>query len=225
MATLTRTFWNVFHYLREMLPLALIALAVLALLGPWRRRRLARRKLTSSGTREVLLALFVAFCGGLAAITLFPEGFWGLLEPTRLRYGWKFTDGFRDFYSWEQVLSTLKDPADILVPFREIHRALRVGRYWLWFLLLGNIAMFLPIGLFPALLWRRWTWWKSLLTGLCASVIIEVAQLFNSRSTDIDDVILNTLGAVLGWAVAWLLERLWPKWTEKCKVREVSPWT
>lgn len=219
MATLTRTLGNVWYYVREMLPLALIALAVLVLLGPWRRRRLAKRRLTSSRTREIVLALFVAFCGGLAAITLFPSGFW---DPVRLRYGWKFTDGF---YSWEQVLSTLDDLGDIFIPFREIRRALLGGRYWLWFLLLGNIVMFMPIGFFPKLLWRRWTWWKSLLAGLCASVTIEAAQLFTSRSTDIDDVILNTLGAVLGYALALLAQRLWPNWTENCKVREVSPWT
>lgn len=223
MATLTRTFWNVWHYVREMLPLALIALAVLVLLGPWRRRRLAKRKLTSSRTREIVLALFVAFCGGLAAITLFPGEFWYFGIRNYLLYGvdpWRY-----DFYSWEQVLSSLDDPADILIPFREIRRALLGGRYWLWFLLLGNIVMFMPIGFFPKLLWRRWTWWKSLLAGLCASVTIEAAQLFTSRSTDIDDVILNTLGAVLGYALALLAQRLWPNWTENCKVREVSPWT
>lgn len=218
MSTLVRTVWNVWGYVKEMLPLAAAALVVLALLGPRRKRRLARHGLVSPRSREVVLAVFVAFCGGLAAITLFPGGFWDL--ETHLRYGWP-----SEFYSWGTMTSALEHLEEILTPFQEIRRAFRVGRYWLWFMLLGNIVMFLPIGFFPRLLWRRWSWWKSLLTGFFASVTIELVQLFTVRSTDIDDVILNTLGALLGWALARLLECFWPKGTEKCKVREVSPWT
>lgn len=213
-----RTLVNVWSYTKKMLPLALVALGVFFLCRGWRNRRLARRGLVSPRSREVVLAIFVAFCGGLAAITLFPSGFWTLEHYLHGRL-W---DGF---YTWDQVLASLGDLGDIFVPLREIRRALFGGHYWQWFLLVGNIVMFMPIGFFPTLLWRRWSWWKSLLAGFCASVTIEVSQLFTERSTDIDDVILNTLGALLGWGLAWLLGRLWPRLAEKCKVREVSQWT
>lgn len=209
---------NVWFYVREMLPLALVALCVFLLCRGWRQRRLSERGLASSRDREVILVIFVAFCGGLAAITLFPSGFWAL---ERYPQGGRPWDGF---YSWNQVLDSLDDLGEIFVPFREIRRALFGGHYWQWFLLIGNIVMFMPIGFFPALLWRRWSWWKSTLAGFCVSVTIETAQLFTERSTDVDDVILNTLGALLGWCLAWLLGRLWPRLVEKCKVREVSQW-
>lgn len=215
-----RTLANVWYYAKEMLPLALVALGVLLLCGPWRRSRLARRGLVTSRTREVVLAVFVAFCGGLAAITLFPEGFWNIWA--NIRYG---RDPWWGFYPWERALSSLAAWEDMLIPFQEIRRAFRVGSYWLWFLLAGNIVMFMPIGFFPRLLFRKWSWWKSLLAGFCASATIEFAQLFTVRSTDIDDVILNTLGALLGWLLAWLLERLWPRVAKTCKVREASSWT
>lgn len=214
-----RTLLNVWSYTKEMLPLALVALGVLFLCRGWRRRRLAARGLVSARTREIVLAVLVAFCGGLAAITLFPGGFWDL--GTNLRYGWPSDQ----FFSWETMVCTLDRPRDMFTPFQEIRRAFRVDSYWLWFMLAGNIVMFMPIGFFPKLLWRRWGWWKSLLAGFGASVTIEFAQLFTERSTDIDDVILNTLGALLGWLLAWLLERLWPRAAEACKVREVSKWT
>lgn len=214
-----RTLGNVWSYTKEMLPLALVALGVLFLCRGWRRRRLAERGLVSSGSREAVLALFVAFCGGLAAITLFPGGFWTLGRYLR---GGRLWDGF---YTWEQVLSSLDDPEEIFVPFREIRRALFGGHYWQWFLLVGNIVMFLPIGFFPRLLWRHWSWWKSLLAGFCVSVTIETAQLFTARSTDVDDVMLNTFGALLGWLLAWLFERIWPRWAEECKVGEAQKWT
>ena len=68
---------------------------------------------------------------------------------------------------------------------------------------IGNSVMLLPLGIFIPLLFRR-------LTGLLpvfficllASVSIELMQLITSyRSTDIDDVILNTAGAVAGYII------------------------
>lgn len=210
-----RTLANIWYYVKEMLPMALLALGTLFLCRDWRRRRLARRGLVSPRSREVVLAFFVAFCGGLAAITYFPAGFWDL--STHLRYGWSPDE----LFSWAAMDSALRHPEELLTPFQEIGRAFRVGSYWLWFMLLGNIVMFMPLGFFPKLLFRKWSWWKGLALGFCASVSIELAQLFTARSTDIDDVILNTTGAVLGWLLAWLFTRLWPRAAKGCQVREV----
>ena len=87
--------------------------------------------------------------------------------------------------------------------------------YAVMFLVLANIGIFTPAGFFPALLWRRWRWWKSLLAGLAASVSIELLQLFVDRSTDIDDVILNTAGALAGFWVFCLLRLTAPGLTQK----------
>lgn len=66
--------------------------------------------------------------------------------------------------------------------------------------LLGNVAVFVPLGLlmpwaFPAL--RRW-WAATLLCG-GLSLAIEFTQLFLARSVDVDDLLLNTLGGLLGY--------------------------
>jgi glycopeptide antibiotics resistance protein len=69
--------------------------------------------------------------------------------------------------------------------------------------LLGNLALLLPVGVLgpvvvPAL--RRW--WLVLLVALAISAGIEVAQLFiPDRSADVDDVIVNVAGAMLGFVV------------------------
>ncbi|MBS5873666.1 MAG: VanZ family protein [Clostridiales bacterium] len=42
------------------------------------------------------------------------------------------------------------------------------------------------------------------------------------RGTDIDDLLLNTLGAVLGYLLFLLIRRLWPALVEKCRVRAVE---
>ena len=205
----------VWRYGRQMLLPALAALGVLWLCRPWRQRRLAARGLTAPAAHETALVIFTAFCAGLAALTLFPAGFW---ELSRLRYGGIF-DGY---LPWSDVLGRLNSLKDMTTPFQAIRRAVRVNHSWLWFMLAGNIAMFVPLGFFPALLWRGWTWWKSLLAGFCTSFVIEFVQFFIGRSTDIDDVILNTTGAVLGYVIYRLLAAAAPAVGTACKCREVE---
>lgn len=210
---------DILGYVRQMVPLGLVALVVLLFLRPMRRSRLKRLGLVSSVWRETALALFVVFCAGLAALTLFPANFWGYV------FDWIFRRSYWDlawrdktlagFYpTWEETVSQFAYLSNILTPFEEITRALNRRSYWLLFMLLGNIIMFVPIGFFPALLWRRWRWWKSLLAGFCSSVSIEFIQFFIGRSTDVDDVILNTAGALAGFWVFRLLYVIFPSFAK-----------
>ena len=207
--SLTETLWwylgNIWEYFFQMLPCMGIALLIFLLLRPWRRRRLARLGLSSGPWREGGLLLFAMFAAGLAALTLFPAYFWtvghwrGVLDGTQPL--------FRpvDFYIQRQTLQ--------LEPFQEIFRAFHGP--WVMFLMLANIGIFSPVGFFTALLWRKPRWWKSLLIGFGASVTIEFIQFFIGRSTDIDDVILNTAGALAGFWVFCLLRAVFPSFIEK----------
>ena len=207
--SLTETLWwylgNIWEYFFQMLPCMGIALLLFLLLRPWRRRRLARLGLSSGPWREGGLLLFAMFAAGLAALTLFPAYFWtvehwrGVLDGTQPL--------FRpvDFYIQRQTLQ--------LEPFQEIFRAFHGP--WVMFLMLANIGIFSPVGFFTALLWRKPRWWKSLLIGFGASVTIEFIQFFIGRSTDIDDVILNTAGALAGFWVFCLLRAVFPSFIEK----------
>lgn len=68
-----------------------------------------------------------------------------------------------------------------------------------------NIIMFMPLGFLLPLNWSNFRkCWKVALTGLGFSAIIEFCQLFNNRITDVDDLIMNTLGACAGYFV-WVL--------------------
>lgn len=69
-----------------------------------------------------------------------------------------------------------------------------------------NVAMFFPLGFLLPLLWRRYrSFFHTLLFGICLSALIEFFQIFGGRATDINDLLTNTLGAVLGWAIARLV--------------------
>lgn len=70
-----------------------------------------------------------------------------------------------------------------------------------------NIIMFTPLGFLLPLVWKQCR--KpvvSVLLGFQFSLMIELLQLFNHRATDIDDLLMNTLGAFVGFLI-WLLYR------------------
>ncbi len=69
---------------------------------------------------------------------------------------------------------------------------------------IGNLLLLLPLGLFGpiALPWLN-RWWRVLLVALALSASIEAAQLWiPERSADVDDVMFNAFGALIGY---WLL--------------------
>ena len=76
--------------------------------------------------------------------------------------------------------------------------------------LIGNTAMFIPTGIILPILYKRLNcFWKVTLAGLMISLCIEILQLpFPSRATDIDDLILNTLGVMIGYGVYALVKKL-----------------
>lgn len=76
--------------------------------------------------------------------------------------------------------------------------------------LIGNIAMFVPLGIvWPAVFKKLDTHGKVMAAGLGVSVTIEVLQLpFFNRASDIDDLILNTLGFAAGYAIYLLTKKL-----------------
>jgi glycopeptide antibiotics resistance protein len=67
----------------------------------------------------------------------------------------------------------------------------------------GNVLLLLPLGLFGplALPWLG-RWWRVLLAAVLFSACIELTQLaIPDRSADVDDVLLNALGALLGYFI------------------------
>ncbi|MDP9889559.1 VanZ family protein [Pseudarthrobacter enclensis] len=65
--------------------------------------------------------------------------------------------------------------------------------------LVGNILIFIPFGVYVAWLRRRATPWLTILAIVSVSVTVEIIQgLFAVGASDIDDVILNCAGGVIG---------------------------
>ena len=88
-----------------------------------------------------------------------------------------------------------------LCPFREIRRFLSYRD------ILGtNVIGFMPFGaLLPVLARSARKWWRTVLISFEISSLVEVSQLiFQVGCFDVDDIMLNTLGGLLGYAAFWV---------------------
>lgn len=82
----------------------------------------------------------------------------------------------------------------------------------------GNIFMFIPLGLLLPILYDRFKNIKTtVIVGCYISIFIEFTQIFLPRSTDIDDIILNTFGTFIGYLLFLVINKLFPKFILKFK--------
>lgn len=110
---------------------------------------------------------------------------------------------FLIFSDWYGRSGVYEDFHYNLVPFQEILR------YWnyrdqLGMLsvanLVGNVAIFIPFGFFGAMASKRRSFLRTSLDGFLLSLIVEAFQLVAMvGSFDVDDLLLNTLGVMLGY--------------------------
>lgn len=72
---------------------------------------------------------------------------------------------------------------------------------------IGNGAMFIPTGIMTPLIYKHLDGFKkTVLTGFLISLAIEIIQLpFAVRCSDVDDLILNTLGCIAGYGILSLV--------------------
>ncbi|GIO28666.1 VanZ family protein [Ornithinibacillus bavariensis] len=159
--------------------LILITLLVYALI------RLIQKKKHVKIYREIINMLLIAYVECLLYLTLFPAN--GTSTPS---------------------LASIN-----LIPFRTINLYINFqGDFSLQIInLLGNIVVFIPIGIFIVLFIKKATFIHSLLIGIGSTLFIEVMQLVLSingvisRSFDVDDLLLNTIGVLIGYFMAILL--------------------
>lgn len=72
-----------------------------------------------------------------------------------------------------------------------------------------NVVLFVPLGFLLPLIWSNLNKIKYACTaGILLSLLVELSQLLNIRSTDIDDLILNSAGAMLGFLMFRLYSRI-----------------
>ena len=87
-----------------------------------------------------------------------------------------------------------------LVPFKEILRY-QIGSRLFFKNVIGNIVLFIPYGIFSSMYTKIEKPFHAVCLVLFASVIVEVTQAMIGRVFDIDDIILNVVGGVIGFEI------------------------
>lgn len=86
-----------------------------------------------------------------------------------------------------------------LIPFQDFTSSNILG-------MVLNVVMLMPLGAFLPI-YSSWfqKWYRTLAAGFGMSLLIEIIQLFTFRAIDVDDLLMNSLGTLLGYFVAKLL--------------------
>lgn len=148
------------------------------------------KKYKSINSDRILWLLFGAYCIALFLI---------LFVINRFNIG--------DEPYWEQVKMSIN-----LVPFRSIYGSVyliihRTNQYLISheiISLLGNFALFMPFGYFiPRLFGKYRAFIKFILLTFVILLSIETLQVVTLRGCfDVDDILLNLAGAVIGFFIA-----------------------
>lgn len=108
-----------------------------------------------------------------------------------------------------------------LVPLREIRRYLmywrEIGTWNVMLNLLGNVICFVPFGfVLPIISRSQRRGYKILLLSFLCSLLVELIQLVSKvGSCDVDDIILNTFGGMLGFFLFFAGRRFMQKRNRK----------
>lgn len=83
-----------------------------------------------------------------------------------------------------------------------------------------NVLLFMPLGFALPVFWKDFKkLFPTVLFGFSTSLLIEVLQIFTFRATDVNDLMTNTFGTILGWCAARILLQIFhsiiPSWKTK----------
>ena len=152
---------------------------------------------------EIARGLFVCYLTGLVNLTLVPGNFWSHIWAN-IFVGYSgieiklFNGGFNFIPSIVKVL-----------------RGELVLGSWVKTMLVGNLFMFMPMGFFFPFVTDRASARNILKLALIVPVAIEIVQPIVGRSFDIDDIIMNFIGIMLGYLIAVGIRRLASKTRSK----------
>ncbi|MCI1894816.1 VanZ family protein [Lacticaseibacillus suilingensis] len=135
---------------------------------------------------EVKVILFSAYVILLLMLTVFRQWYY----PWQLHFYWERP---LSAINWTPLVNTFK---------------LRLGsQIDLWYQSFGNVLWFIPFGFgLPSLRRTKIAAWRVVGWGLLLSLAIESLQfVLASGVADIDDVIFNTIGTILGFGLWRLL--------------------
>ena len=154
-----------------------------------------RNKLKIEWLKEIMKLLFTCYLTGLISLVILPANFW--LD---------FFDGVFLCW-WDEMLPIFSFGGFNLVPslIKALSGELTIGS-WVKTMLIGNIAMFLPLGFFLPFVTERVNRKNIFVVSIAVPFIVELLQMIFGRSFDVDDLICNFIGIVAGFFIGFAIK-------------------
>lgn len=145
---------------------------------------------------ELLRLVFVCYLTGLVSLIILPANFW-LYVYDGLVFGW-----------WDELGPVFQIGDVNLVPsvIGWLSGELSLGS-WVKKMLIGNIAIFVPMGFLLPLVTKIKDRKNLLRASFMIPLACEVLQLIFGRSFDIDDLICNFVGILIGAVICHCVVR------------------
>lgn len=182
---------TVLGYFLQALPIACIVGIVFFVI---RLVLLKKRKIQINWKQEILQAIFACYLTGLISLVVLPENFW-LHFYDGIFYGW-----------WEEMGRPIQFGSINLVPaiVKCLSGELSLGS-WLKTMLIVNVMMFVPLGFFLPLVIKVKSIRKTAFLSVAIPFCFEAVQIFFGRSFDVDDLISNFIGMIVGCMIAYII--------------------
>ena len=147
--------------------------------------------------KEILYLIFVCYIVGLFNLVLVPRNFWNTI--------------------WHNIFYNLNEnPFEGIFDFSynfipTIYKII-IGEYtldsWGKVMIVGNFLMFIPMGILLSLYFENVNKKNIFKYAVLIPLAIEVLQLVVGRSFDIDDLVMNFLGIVIGYFIVELVKKI-----------------
>lgn len=183
---------SVFGIFFQVVPIELLVGCIYAI---YRYIHIKKKRIDRWVGTEIMRWLFICYLTGLVNLILVPANLWTFIWAN-IFIGYSHSE--LTFFSGEFNL--------VPVLFKVITGELTIGR-WVLKMLTYNFLMFIPFGFFLPFVSEKInnkSIWKY---AVIVPVVVEVIQPIVGRSFDVDDLILNFAGIVVGFFVAVATKR------------------
>ncbi|CDZ75516.1 hypothetical protein ING2D1G_1378 [Peptoniphilus sp. ING2-D1G] len=171
----------------------LIAFVVFSLI---RTNFFKKLKKKSNPKREFTMSVFVGYIASISLFLFMPNVYLASKGVDLTSENFDFVGDFKDRIvqgGWGINLVPFKTIKSYLKYSEAFHAALNI---------LGNVLIFVPMGFMLPLLYEDLrSYKKTLIFTMIICMLVETIQFFVGRSVDIDDLMLNVVGASIGYLV------------------------
>lgn len=147
--------------------------------------------------KESLYLIFVCYIVGLFNLVLVPRNFWDII--------W-----YNIFYNFnENPFAGIFDFSYNFIPtiYKIIIREYTLDS-WGKAMIVGNFLMFIPMGIMLPLVFKNINKKNIFVIAILITLLIEILQPIVGRSFDIDDIIMNFIGSIIGYLAVTIFIKL-----------------